>query len=72
MKLLMAAVTVASLSVSTAALAGTDCHQDLKDMLQGTLEIESETNNIQNDHYNASSNCTLATWQRLSVGVRMS
>ena len=54
-------ITAALLSFSTGAKAETDCHQPLKDMLEGTLDHEREFNNSHSDMPpDAAGGCTLA------------
>lgn len=62
-------VTIAAailLMLSAPAMAKTDCHQDMKEMLQGTLEIARHVDRSPSDDQ-APSGCTLASWQGTSV-----
>lgn len=61
MKLPVIVLTAALLSFAANAEVQTDCHQSLKDMLEGTLEHEGEINNSQTDTSpDAPDGCTLA------------
>lgn len=61
MKTLAPIVVIAMLSLSTMSMAKTDCHADLKDMLQGTLNMTSEADNSQTGTpTDSTSGCTLA------------
>jgi hypothetical protein len=52
-------VTALSMLMSSAALARSDCHQDMKDMLQGTLDMAKQTGDRRADD-DESNGCTLA------------
>jgi hypothetical protein len=62
----MSAATIASFVIlaflwAPPALARSDCHHDMKDMLEGTLEVAKDFNSglEERDH---PVDCTLATW----------
>ena len=51
-----------SLLMSSAALAQPDCHQDMKDMLQGTLDMANQTD-VRTADDDGSNGCTVADWR---------
>lgn len=62
MKLPAFVLAATLLSLSTGAVAQTDCYRPLKDMLQGTIDLEAEVNNGKTEtSSDGSSSCTLAT-----------
>ncbi len=64
MKTLAPIIVITTLSLSTMAMAKTDCHADLKDMLQGTLNMASEADNSQiGTPTDSTGGCTLAIRQ---------
>ena len=62
MKMPVTAACAALLTLSAPAMARTDCHQDMKEMLQGTLEIGRDVDRSPSDDQ-APSGCALAAWQ---------
>ena len=58
---LVLALTLSAL-LPSAALAQADCHQDMKEMLQGTLDMAKQAD-VEKSNDDGSDACTLADWQ---------
>ena len=58
---LLSAIALATL-LPSAAQAQQDCHQDMKDLLQGTLDMAKQAD-VRQVGDSGSSNCTLASGQ---------
>ncbi len=61
--LALAGILTFALLVPSATKAHSDCHLDMKDMLQGTLDMEKLTDDAKTDN-DGSHGCTLAGQQR--------
>lgn len=70
MKLPALIFAAASLSLSVEAAAQTDCHRTMKDMLQGTLDLASESENRQ-QVADKSIGCSLAMQLDRPTGIEV-
>jgi hypothetical protein len=57
-----APIIVLAFLMSPPAFAQSDCHDDMKDMLQGTLDIAHDINMAPRD-LGDPADCTLASWR---------
>ncbi len=64
---LAGALALATL-IPSAAFAQLDCHQNMKDMLQGTLEMSKKAD-VWKAEDDGSHGCTIAEWQEWSPAL---